>query len=76
MIVNLFLSRLKKKESDEGRRITYSDVREATGIAESTLSAWANNTVQRYDRDVLEKLCLYFDCKPGDLIVIKESSVN
>lgn len=73
-VVNTFLVLLKQKEAKEGHRITYADVKAATGIAESTLSAWANNTIQRFDRDTIEALCAYFDCKPGDLLVLEKDS--
>jgi putative transcriptional regulator len=42
-----------------------------TGIAWSTLNAWANNQVTRYDAPVIKALCEYFSCQVGDLIVFE-----
>ena len=55
----------------EGRRVTYADIHKATGIFPSTLSRLAAGQGRRVDLAVLERLCEYFDCGPGDLIVLQ-----
>ena len=55
----------------EGRRVTYDDIYKATGIFSSTLSRLAAGRAKRVDLTVLERLCEYFDCEPGDLLVLQ-----
>ena len=58
-----------QKEAAEARRIPYKEVHEATGVAESTISALMNNRVTMFHADTIEKLCDYYSCEPGDLII-------
>lgn len=59
-----------EKQSREGREVaTYRAISAATGISPTTLTKWANNRVQDYDQDVIARLCDFFDCNVGDLIV-------
>ena len=67
-IYNRFLTLLAEKGIRENRRISIAEVSRETGITRSTLQGWANNTISRFDAPVIEALCLYFDCEPGNLI--------
>ena len=62
---------LAEKEIKEGRRISYDEIKDATGIATSTLSGWATNSIKRYDADTIAGICDYLDCELGDLLVYK-----
>jgi putative transcriptional regulator len=53
----------------EGRRVTYSEIFERTGVFPSTLSRLASGRIRRLDLAVLERLCEFFQCQPGDLVV-------
>lgn len=71
------------KEAAEARRIPYREIKEITGVAESTISQYMNDGVKYYDSDTLERLCKYYNCEPGDIIIrkrdgngIKESVAN
>ena len=55
----------------DGRRVTYDDIYKATGIFSSTLSRLAAGRAKRVDLAVLERLCEYFGCEPGDLLVLQ-----
>lgn len=68
-IKNQFLALLAKKEASENRRIAIAEVARETGIDQRTLGKWSKNTIERYDSPVIDALCSYFDCTPGDLIV-------
>ena len=61
-VYNRFKILLAQKEIEVGRRISYKDIKNATGIASSTLSSWANNKTERYDKETIGTLCEYFDC--------------
>lgn len=59
---------LAEKATREHRNISLKQVQRETGIAWSTLSAWANNQVTRYDASVISSLCDYFSCQVGTLL--------
>jgi putative transcriptional regulator len=62
---------LAEKEIKENRRISYDEIKEQTGIAASSISAWATNDIKRYDAKMIEAFCLFFDCEVEDLIVFE-----
>lgn len=68
-VYNRFKVLLAQKEIEENRRISYREIKEETGIANSTLSSWATNTTKRYDATTIAALCEFFGCEVGDLIV-------
>jgi len=54
----------------EGQRIVYADITHFTGISASTLSRLAQpKPPQLIGVSVLNRLCEYFDCQPGDLLI-------
>ena len=53
----------------ERRRITYQDILAATGVNKNTLVRLANDKMTMVGLSVVERLCAYFDCQPGDLFV-------
>jgi len=55
--------RIAEKEFQEGRRITYDEIAEATGIHRTTLSKLANKKGYNTTTDVVDKLCTFFDIK-------------
>jgi DNA-binding Xre family transcriptional regulator len=57
------------KEANEARKIPYREIHAKTGIAESAISAWMNNKVKYYDANTIDRLCEFYDCEPGDLII-------
>lgn len=68
-IKNQFLALLAKKEAAENRRIAIAEVARETGIDQRTLGKWSKNIIERYDAPVIDALCKYFNCTPGDLII-------
>ena len=64
---NRFGVLLAEKSANEKRRISIAEVARSTGIDQRTLGKWANNTLTRFDAPVIDALCRYFDCQPGDL---------
>jgi putative transcriptional regulator len=68
-VYNRFKILVAQKELSERRNISYEDIHRETGLAASTLSAWANNTIQRYDTSSIAALCEYFNCEVGELII-------
>ncbi len=62
-----------EKEIRDGRKYSYAVIRDITGISTSTLSAYAQNKedVKAYKKSVLIKLCMFFECELGKLIVLE-----
>jgi len=67
-ITNRFRILLAQKELRDGRRYTYDDIYEATGIGPGTLSSYAKNTVTRFDEKTLVSLCNFLECELAELI--------
>lgn len=69
MIVNRLKVLIAEKELKEGRKLTYRTIAQETGIATSTLTAYATQKVNRFDAPTLEAICKYFNCQPGDVLI-------
>ena len=50
------------------RKMRARDVAEKIGLSETQLSLLRNGKVRGMRFDTLSKLCLVFDCRPGDII--------
>ena len=51
------------------RKITYETIVRETGINKNTLTQLANDRAGRVGLSVMNRLCAYFDCQPGELFV-------
>jgi DNA-binding Xre family transcriptional regulator len=72
LIVNL-KALIERKSAVERRKITYKVIEEETGVKALTLSRIATNHDYNVSRKDLEKLLLFFNCQPNDLLtLIKE----
>ena len=71
MIQFHFRQLLENKEFKEGRSILLFEIAEKTGISRVTLSKVAHSKGHyKPNSEVIEKLCLYFECSPNDLMTI------
>jgi len=59
---------IAKKERDEGRRWTYDDIKEATGLSATTIHRLVRGTSKMYAANTLDALCRFFKCGVGDLL--------
>jgi len=72
LIVNL-KALIERKSAVERRKITYKVIEQETGVKALTLSRIATNHNYNFSRKDLEKLLLFFNCQPNDLLtLIKE----
>lgn len=69
---NRFSELVAKKERKSGRKWTYEAISETTGVAASTLSAYANNKVRRFDAVTVEALLGFFGCTPGEFFIMED----
>lgn len=58
------------KTFKEKRAVTLGEVAKDTGVHRTTLSRMANHPGANISTDVVEKLCRYFGCQPGDLMIL------
>ncbi len=58
------------KGAKEGSHITYADIEAETGIKRLTLTRITTNPNYNISRKDIEKLCLYFDCLPNELMTL------
>jgi len=70
--VNELLARRARRL--DRKRISVRQASIETGISYYTLSAFVNNTIKEYPRDVLTTLCEYLECNIGDLLSYEEVS--
>ena len=61
-----------QKSQQEQRSISLRTVAEETGISRYTIYAFANNALSEYPKDVLERLCNYFNCDLRDLLMTQD----
>jgi putative transcriptional regulator len=52
----------------EYQLITQEEIADAIGISRATMSDWSREKVTRLDKDILAKLCVYFQCGIEDLL--------
>lgn len=72
LIVNL-KALIERKSAVERRKITYKVIEQETGVKALTLSRIATNHNYNFSRKDLERLLLFFNCQPSDLLtLIKE----
>ena len=50
------------------RRITQTELSDATGIRLTTIGEWYNDMKDRIDLDLLDKMCESLDCPVGDIL--------
>jgi putative transcriptional regulator len=65
---------IAKKEFEEGRRVTISEVAEGAGIHRMTLSKLINQKGYSTGTDNLDRLCAYFQCEVADLLEYVEET--
>lgn len=62
-------SLIEQKEIAENRRITYRDIASEADVSTNTLTQMANQKMKQIGLVTINKLCKYFDCTPGDLLI-------
>ena len=57
------------RSRQQRRRITYKDIHEATGVSTNTLFKLANDKAAMVGFSVIDRLCEFLECQPGDLLI-------
>lgn len=63
------------KAFKERRVIPLSEIAQIAGIHRATLSKIANQPGSNVGTDIIDKLCKYFGCQPGDVMTYVEDEV-
>ena len=53
-------------------KLTQKDVSEATGIGQKTISSLETGASKGIEFNTLVKLCTFFNCTPGDLLMLED----
>ncbi len=65
----MYRVKTRLKELMDERGVKQGELAEALGVSPGTISRWARNQVDLYDRKLLEKFLNYFDCDLSDILV-------
>jgi putative transcriptional regulator len=68
MIINNVPRLLAEKHGGK-ENINLKKIQAETGLAYSSIGAWAKGHVDRFDTKALNAWCKYLDCQPGDILV-------
>ena len=60
---------IAQREVETGQKLTYERLASEVGLSKTTLNRLAEGKTDRVDFLTLEKLCRYFQCDIGDLLV-------
>jgi len=60
---------IEGKEIREDRKLTYRVIADEADVSTNTLTQMANHRMKNVGVVTIDKLCRYFDCQPGDLII-------
>ena len=72
MVSNRFRELLEEKAKREKRSISLYLAAKELDMPYKNVHAWGNNKVKRFDSVTVERLCHYFACTVGDLLVLDE----
>lgn len=67
---------LDDKSFRERRHITLSEVARSTGVSRATLTRVANSPGYNVSTDVIDSLCRYLECEPGELLEFIDSEYS
>jgi putative transcriptional regulator len=75
LVQNRLNELLADKMQRERRAISMSEVAKACGMSRQNIHRWINNRVKSCPFDTMAAFCLYFECTPNDLFVVKRGDV-
>ncbi|WP_298577233.1 helix-turn-helix transcriptional regulator [uncultured Luteimonas sp.] len=64
------------KAFKERRVVPLTEVADATGIHRATLSKMANHPGANIGTDIIDRLCKYFGCQPGELLTYVDEDIG
>ena len=70
MVIYNLKDLIHKKSVMTNTKITYTDIEKDTGVSRTTLTRMSSIKRSKVNVDTVEKLCIYFNCTPNDLMTI------
>lgn len=67
-IRNRLLELMQERERKIGRRLKQHDIATFVGVRDHTIINWIRNETNRYEGQIIERLCDYFNCEISDLL--------
>ena len=58
-----------RKRTNPDMPTSYRDIGKTVGMTPTTVGAWVNNEVKRFDKDKLVAWCDFLDCDLHDLLI-------
>ena len=59
-----------------GRGFKQHDIATFVGVSDHTIINWIRNETKRYDAEIIEGLCDYFNCEISDLLYFEMVEVE
>jgi putative transcriptional regulator len=76
VLKNRLLLLIQERERAMGRRVKLKDLSSFVGITNHTVTSWIRNEVRKYEAQIVEGFCDYFDCDIGDLLYFEYVEVE
>ncbi|GEM_PF-519209 len=72
MIIMLDLNKILDSRLDKnGKRLTQDQLAKLTGVPQGTISKWIGGKIDRYDKDILIRLCYVLKCNLSDILIVE-----
>jgi DNA-binding Xre family transcriptional regulator len=65
-VIDLIADKMKREQ----RLISVTEVARECGMSRQNAIKWLNNKIKCYPAETLAAFCQYFNCTPGDLLVL------
>jgi putative transcriptional regulator len=61
-----------EKSARDGKRLSIDEIAKSSGVSRITLLRLKSDPYRSTSTDVINKLCIYFDCGPEDLLIFEK----
>ena len=76
VLKNRLLVLIQERERKINRRIKLKDLASFVGVTNHTITSWIRNDVRKYEAQIIEGFCDYFDCDLADLLYFEMVDVE
>ena len=68
-MTNRLIDLMSDWQKENRKPLTVTQLARELGVSRQEIYDWINDNLQYYSKDMIDKICDYFNCEPGDLIV-------
>jgi DNA-binding Xre family transcriptional regulator len=76
VLKNRLLILIQERERTINRRIKLKDLASFVGVTNHTITSWIRNDVRKYEAQIIEGICDYFNCDVSDLLYFEMVEVD